>query len=142
MSVVTDVADAVVAELNAASLSLSLESERHYVPIFDLAEMTELHVSVVPRGMEITRTDRSRNKHDIQIDVAVQKKFEKGDTAEIDPLLDLVEEIADFFRLRRLASYPDAIWTKTKHDPIYAQEHWDELRQFTSIVTFTFRVVR
>ena len=54
----------------------------------------------------------------------------------------VVEEIADFFRLRRLSSYPDAIWTKTRHDPIYAQEHWDELRQFTSILTFTFRVVR
>ena len=26
--------------------------------------------------------------------------------------------------------------------PIYSQEHWDQLRQFTSVVTFTYRVVR
>jgi len=142
MAVITDVADAIVAELNAASLSLPLTAARHYVPSFELQDMKDLHVSVVPKGVVITKSDRSRNTNDFQIDVAVQKKFEKGDAAEIDPLVTLVEEIADFFRLRRLDSYPAAHWIKTEHAPIYAQEHWDELRQFTSILTLTFRVGR
>ena len=142
MAVITDVADALVAELNAASLSLPLTAARHYVPSFELQEMKDLHVSVVPKGVVITKSDRSRNTNDFQIDVAVQKKFEMGDAAEIDPLLTLVEEIADFFRLRRLTAYPNAHWIKTEHAPIYAQEHWDELRQLTSVLTLTFRVVR
>jgi len=142
MSAPIDIADAVVAELNAASLSQPISAERHYVPVFDLQDMKDLHVSVVPKGVVITKSDRSRNTNDVQIDVAVQKKFEKGDAAEIDPLVNLVEEIADFFRLRRLSSYPNAHWIKTEHAPIYAQEHWDELRQFTSVLTLTFRVVR
>ena len=142
MADITDVADAVVAELNAASLSLPLTAERHYVPSFELQEMQDLHVTVVPKGVVITKSDRSRNTNDAQIDVAVQKKFETGDAAEIDPLVNLVEEIADFFRLRRLTAYPNAHWIKTEHAPIYAQEHWDELRQFTSVLTLTFRIVR
>jgi len=142
MSTVVDVAEAMVAELNAASLSQPLTAARHYVPVFELPEMQELHVSVVPQGMAIAKLDRSRNTQDVEIDIAVQQKFDKGDEAEIDPLMDLVEEIADFFRLRRLASYPNAHWTKTANQPLYSQEHWDELRQFTSILTLTFRVVR
>jgi len=142
MAVITDVADALVAELNAASLSQPLTAARHYVPSFELQDMKDLHVSVVPKGVVITKSDRSRNTNDIQVDVAVQKKFETGDAAEIDPLVNLVEEIADHFRLRRLDSYPAAHWIKTEHAPIYAQEHWDELRQFTSVLTLTFRVVR
>jgi hypothetical protein len=54
----------------------------------------------------------------------------------------LVEEIADFFRLRRLTSYPDAIWVRTDNVPVYAPEHLEEFRQFTSVLTLTFRVVR
>jgi len=142
MAVITDVADAVVAELNASALSLPFTAVRHYVPSFELKDMKDLHVSVVPKGVVITKSDRSRNTNDVQIDVAVQKKFETGDAAEIDPLANLVEEIADHFRLRRLDSYPAAHWIKTEHAPIYSQEHWDELRQFTSVLTLTFRVVR
>ena len=81
-------------------------------------------------------------QYDFAIDVAVQKKFETGDAAELDPLMSLVEEIADFFRLRRLAAYPDAVWVRTDNVPVYAPEHMEEYRQFTSVLTLTFRVVR
>jgi hypothetical protein len=43
------IADAVVEQLNSASFSQALMAVRHYQPRFDLAEMTELKVSVVPR---------------------------------------------------------------------------------------------
>jgi len=142
MAVITDIADAVVAELNAGTFSQPFEAKRYYRPVFDLAEMKDLHVSVVPRGMTIERADRSRNQHDVQIDVAVQQKFQSGDAAELDPLMALVEEIADFFRLRRLTVRPEAVWIRTENVPIYAPEHLDELRQFTSVLTLTFRVVR
>jgi hypothetical protein len=56
--------------------------------------------------------------------------------------MELVEEIADFFKQRRLDAYPQAVWVKTENAPIYAAEHMDELRQFTSVLTLTFRVLR
>jgi hypothetical protein len=142
MSVAANVADSIVSELNAATLSIWLKAERHYVPSFELKDMDELRVSVVPKGAVITKCDRNRNYHDVLVDVAVQKKFSSGSLEEIDPLLQLVEEISDFFRLRRLVSFPAAHWIRTEHSPLYSQEHWDELRQFTSVLTFTFRLIR
>ena len=142
MATVLNVADAVVAELNAAALSQSVTAERLYVPSFDLEDLKELRVSVVPRELASTSLDRRRDFNEAMIDVAVQKKFDKGDAPEIDPLLDLVEEIADLFRHKRLASFPAAMWTKTQHVVLYSPEHWDSLRQFTSLLTLTFKIAR
>lgn len=141
MAMIIDIADAVVAELNAASFSLPLVAARHYVPSFELQDMKTLHVSVVPKAVEVTSGDRGRNTCEFQIDVAVQKKFETGDAAEIDSLMTVVEEISNLFRLRRLTAYPAAHWTKTEYLSIYSREHWEELRQFTSVLTLTFQVI-
>jgi hypothetical protein len=56
--------------------------------------------------------------------------------------MELVQEIADRLRFDRLAGYPLAVWIKTEHTAIYAPEHLDQLRQFTSVLTLTFRAMR
>jgi hypothetical protein len=79
------------------------------------------------------------------VDIAMQKKLTSApDVAndEVDPLMDLTEQIADFFRLRRLDNLPAAGWVSTHHDPIYAPDHMDELRVFTSVITLSFRTIR
>ena len=60
MSLIVDVAKALVIELNAGSFSQSLSAQRHYVPSFELPDMADLHVSVVPKGMAIANSDRTR----------------------------------------------------------------------------------
>lgn len=142
MATALKVADSIVAELNAASLSQPVVAERSYVPNFDLEEMKTLRISVVPRDVQITGLDRHRDLHEVSVDVAVQKKFNSGDLAEIDPLLELVEEIGEFFKHRRLDSFPGAMWTKTQHVVLYSPEHWEQLRQFTSLLTLVFRIAK
>ena len=142
MAVITDIAEAVVAQLNAGTFSLAFTAERAFLPVFELSDLKDLRVTVVPKSVRITPGGRSHNQHDCAIDVAVQKKLDAADNVEIDPLMTLVDEIADFFRLRRLESYPGAIWLRTENEPVYSQEHLDQLRQFTGLLTFTFRVMR
>ncbi|HEY1068491.1 MAG TPA: hypothetical protein VGE52_20375 [Pirellulales bacterium] len=142
MAVIVDLANAVVAELNGGTFSQVFGAERGYTPVFELKDMKTLHVTVVPKGLAIEAFSRSQSQHDYQVDVAVQKKLANAGNAEVDPLMTLVEEIADFFRARRLTTYPNAIWTKTENAPVYAAEHFEDLRQFTSVLTFTFRVAR
>ncbi len=142
MAGITEIADAVAAELNAGSFSQAFTAERRYRPVFDLPEMGTLHVTVVPQGMTIETAGRGRNQQDYRIDIAIQKKFENGDAAELDPLMALVEQIADHFRFRRLEGLPEAVWVKTENAPIYAAEHMEQNRVFTSVLTLTFRVVR
>jgi len=142
MAVITQIADAVVEELNGHTFSQPLTAQRLYRPQFDLSEMKTLHVTVVPKALAINSLSRGSDSHEYQIDVAVQKKFETETAEELDPLVGLVEEIADHFRTPRLASLPSAVCVKVENKPVYAQEHFDEMRQFTSILTLTFRVAR
>lgn len=145
MSLITAIADAVVTDLNGAvagTFAQTFTAARHYRPQFDLAELKTLRVSVVPKGIAITGLMRSANQHDVSVDVAVQKKVNPADSAELDGLMTLVEQIADYFRLRRLTGMPTALWTKTDNVPVYAPEHLETKQVFTSVLTFTFRVVR
>ncbi|NLX57694.1 MAG: hypothetical protein GXY74_01240 [Phycisphaerae bacterium] len=142
MALIVDIADAVVTELNAGTFSQELTAARLYRPEFDLKEMAALHVTVVPRGVEAVTVSRTSVQYDVSVDVAVQKKLSTETNAQIDPLMGLVEEIATFFRLRRLTAYPSASWLRTENEPVYSPGHLEELRQFTSVLTVTFRVVK
>ncbi|MGV3483366.1 MAG: hypothetical protein ACO1RT_02980 [Planctomycetaceae bacterium] len=142
MTTVLQIADSVTAQLNAAALSRSFTAERLYVPNFDLEDMKELRVTVVPREVELGPLDREQNRCHAKIDVAVQKKFSAGSNAEIDPLVTFVEEIADLFRLKRLASFSAARCVKCEHAVLYSSEHWEQLRQFTSLLTLTFELAK
>ena len=143
MSVITDVADAIVVELNAATFSQPVNAVRAYLPQYKLTEMQNLYVTVVPKSIVLANPDRSRSQSDYSFDVAVQKKFSTGSNEELDALIDLVQDIVVYFRKnQRLESFPNAMWMKAEVPVLYAPEHMDQLRQFTSVVTVTYRVVQ
>lgn len=135
------IADAVTAELNATSFSKPLTAVRHYEPTFELSAMSTLRVSVVPRSLTSKTLDRSRDSFDFEIDVAVQKKTDPT-LANLDELMELVEEIADHLRLNPLSTLPDVRCMEVANAPVYALEHLQEFRQFTSVITLTYRKYR
>lgn len=140
---IIQIADSVVGEINAGDFSKkSLKAERLYVPNFDLEDMKELRITVVPREVEYLPLDRVSNKYHATIDVAVQKKFSKGTLTEIDPLVKFVEEIADYFRLKRLNSFVAARCVKVENAVLYSTEHWTQFNQFTSLLTLTFELAK
>ena len=144
---ITEIADAVVTVLNSASLSQPVTASRHYLPEFDLKEMDTLHVSVVPAELDEEIADRTRDRAEYKIHVAVQKRVPKQDppgldAAAIDGLMRLVEEIDDLFRHKALSGYPQAHWRKTENKPIYDPKHLKEMGQFTSLLALTFQVTR
>jgi len=141
VATIIDIADAVAAELNNASFSREFTATRSYLPRFELPEMAELHVTVVPRGLDISTVTRSGHQHDYRIDVAVQQKLQSADVSEVDELMGLLEEIADHFRSRTL-EVPLAGCVAVENEPVYVAEHMDEMRQFTSVITLTFRIWR
>ena len=142
MAVILELVDAVVAVLNAGTLGQPVSATRQYQPRFELPELTELHVTVIPKSVTVTQIARNRAAKDYQIDIGVQRKFEAGDAAAIDALMDLTEEIAGLFEFQPLAGYPDAVWIRTEYPTLFAPEHLERLGQFTGVVTLTFRAVR
>jgi hypothetical protein len=146
-STTIQIADAVVTAINGAALSQSVLAERHYLPEFNLADLDQLRVSVVPAEIEQTVADRTRDQTDYTIHVAIQRRVAAQsppglDTQAIDGLLRLVEEIGDLFRHQSLATAPVARWVKTENRPIYDPKHFNEHGQFTSLLALTFRTWR
>ena len=142
MATIINIADAVADELNTASFGVPLTAERVYVPRFDLESVDGLRVQVAPRGLEIGQATRGGAQHDYQADIGIQQKFETGEPIELDPLMDLVEAVADHFRTAKLPVDPPAVCIKVENGPVYAQGHMREARLFTSIVGLTYRVWR
>lgn len=139
MALIPDIAEAVAAAMNGHTFSQPFTAQRAFRPVFDLAEMKDLHVTVVPKGVELSTAGRGLAQSDVQIDIGVQKKLAAGENAEIDALMGLVQEVAEF--VRATGRFGDAAWIKTENTPIYSQEHLGELRQFTSVLTLTLRVM-
>ena len=135
------ISDAITAELNGNSFSQPFTAQRLYLPIYDLKTMSDLKVSVVPKGLSTSSLDRTRDNFDYQIDVGIQKKT-KNEIATIDALILLVEQISDYFRANPLASYPGARFISIENSQIYAPDHLETMMQFTSVVTLTYRLWR
>jgi hypothetical protein len=132
---IRQLAQAVADELNNTTFSQAFTATWSYRPRFELSEMATLHVTVVPKSIEFTAGDRRRDQVVVQLDIAVQKRLEDETPEEIDPLMELVHELADHFRRKRLATQPSAVVRQIRNEPIYAVEHLDQLRQFTSLLT-------
>jgi hypothetical protein len=144
MALILDIADAIAAELNAApagTFDPAFTAVRRVLPEFDLADLAELKVSVVPKALEISGSTRSVGQRDCQIDIGVQKKLGKDLDTEVATLCGLMDAIAAYLRRRPLAAAPHASWVRTQNDPVYAPEHLAEQRAFTSVLTVTYRSV-
>lgn len=103
MSVVIEIADAVVAALNAACLSQSVTARRIYVAPQDLADLADLDVTVAPVELAVIASDLGP-RHAWQPQVAVTVRKRVGDSMEqADALMCLAEEIIQLFGTLPLA---------------------------------------
>lgn len=139
------IAEAVLAEINGSASLITQPATiaRAYRPMFDLKELADLHVTVVARSIMMEMATRSLTQSDIEIDVGVMKKLsdDLSGNDEMDAMMELVRDIVAFFDRRALAAAPTALWVRTENDPIYLPEHIDQHRQFTSVITLTYRVM-
>ena len=141
MALTTDIADAVVAELASGAFSLPITPVRRVLPEYELADLKDLRVTVVPAAVEIEGASRTLSQHDVRIDVGIQKKLGKDLDTEVPVLCELVDEIAAFLKRRPLQATPFAAWVRSVNEPIYAPEHLAEQRVFTSVLTVTYRAM-
>ena len=137
-----DIAKGVVTELNAETFTTDFTATRFYLPIKTLEDMTSLVVFVA--SGEATDQEYTRNAtlgtYDIR--VTVQQQVDPSVLAPIDVLLTLVEDIADFFRLRPMTAVGTALWASVEHAPLYDRDLLLEQSLFLSVITLTFTVVR
>lgn len=140
MNPLIQLADAVAAHINNASLSRPVCAERCYQPTFAMADLQTLHVSVVPKSLSIMLADRATDVFELAVDVGVQQAINPDAPGELDGLMSLMDEIIYALRGQVLAGYPIATWVGITNEPVFAPEHLEQKRVFTSVLTVTYRL--
>lgn len=145
------IADAIVTALNDAvageELSQTFTAERHYLPRFNVTkgELDDLRVVVVPGEFNLKRFERTTAQRDDQATIGVLKKITTPRdkplatlNAELDPLIDFVEELAEFFAPDDddPLTVGDAEVTEVAVTP-YVPDHIEDPRQFTGFLVLT-----
>ncbi len=139
MATIIDIANAVTADVNRGSFDIEFTAAMMLVPHFELKDMKTLKVTVVPKAVKSENLTRDSSKREIQIDIGVQQKT--ADSDRIAVLMKLVEDIIVVFERKRLTDYARAVCIKVENDPVYDPEHMQSMRQFTSVITLTFKVM-
>jgi hypothetical protein len=125
MSTSTDIADAVVTALNAASLVQTFTASRHFLPVIERDELSTLTVSVAPAAWDVSLLDRSSSENEYAVDIGVQKQFTSATRAtintELDPLMTFMEAIADLFH-RNLIGDTGTRCRRVTNDPIFSPD--------------------
>jgi hypothetical protein len=145
MGLIIDIADAVAGELNAAppgTFSAPFTALRRVLPQFDLPDLAQLKVVVVPKSILATASTRSATLLDATIDIGVIRKLGQDLDSEVADLSDLVDQIGTYLRQRPLAGAPAAVWVRMQNDPVYAPDHLAEQRTFMSVLGVVYRVLR
>ena len=141
-NVAIQLADAVVASLNAATFSPTFTAVRHYTPQFNLLDLGAVHVIVVPKSATETVNTRSTTQNEYQIDVGIHQNVDTTDLSAIDTLMSLVQDVSDHFRFTTLATMTSAHWVRTECSPIYSADHLLNNQEFTSVLTLTYKLQR
>lgn len=147
-----ELANAVVAELNGRTWSLSFQAVRRTRVRQNLAELANLAVWVAPGKYSNEAVTRETLEKETTIGIVVQQRVGAGagqeDTTEteqlrIDLLTTLCEEIVDHFAppLRfddLVPSLADCVLVKTTHEMLASAEYLDQARIFVGVITLTF----
>lgn len=139
MPSVVAVADAVVLELNSGGFTEPIAATKSYRPVHSVEELGELVVSVVPGTIEIRQLTRGHDSYDIAVWVVIERKVSLEETAAVDALVSLCEEIAG--RLSRKSEVvPGATLLSIEYDAPCDLERLDGERVFMGVVTAAYRL--
>jgi hypothetical protein len=131
-----DIADAMVAAINAETFNPAIVAGRAYVVAMDLRTLKTIQVNVVPKSVETTRAGRGFQTASIEIDLAVQRV--SATLEECDAMMAITDQIVALFEFQDLGNL--AKNTKTERKFIYDSEGLETKKLFTSLTTFTFEL--
>lgn len=137
MTQLLDVVDALVAEINATTWPQTFVAAKDLHSNFDLKDAsTQLRVVLRPAKVQRVQVTRGKQIKHCWVEVFVRKRLGQGDlTPQIEPLVDLIEAIADHFDGVRLAEREGAWCNAAATDPPYDAGHLEQFRQFTGLLT-------
>lgn len=149
MGNMSEISEAVKDYINAQTYSETFTAVRRYAPQYDLDDLTELIVTVVPATATAQTISRSAATYEIGIDIGVQKALTGAEDcdlpASVDGLMDLVEEIEESIRFQSYAldSGANAFWVRSERTAAFEQEHMmGKTQTFTGVFRVFYKVTK
>jgi len=124
-----------LAEAVAETLA-DFHAEVLFFPEFELRDIEEMKVIVVPLSEEYKPLSRTQHEEILKVQVGFLKR---GGEDELPELLRTIEGLGLGFLNRQLAG---ATCVGVAYNPIYSPEHLRERNQFTSVIELAFKLFR
>jgi len=139
------IADSLAGSLTAATFPGTISditAVRTYVPDYTTEELSNLKVSVVPGGTEVTPHTHGADLFELEIHVVIGKRIDTD--ADIDDLNELRTNIVDAIRSRTLpASTPPmptgVAWMNCSNATTYERDQLTGSRVFLGDIVVTYR---
>jgi len=139
MSRASTLGDAIVADLNDQSFGIAFTAVRKYHTTPDTKALRNLAVTLMIPSMTHDIISSVGNDDTTSIVIIFQKQCKPEDNNTVDPLTDLVEKVADYFRDK---NYGGSRWVSpTEIMPFYDLEDMVNSRVFSSAIRLTYHTV-
>ena len=111
------------------------------LPGVELDKLTAVpQLTVVPKSVQPQHMTRAGRADNITIDIGVQAKITGRPEEDVPKLCRLARAVLDYMWGLKLTREPEAVFMDAGIDPVYAPEHLQQLRVFTSVVSVTYKV--
>ena len=130
MSDILTLARAVAEELR------EYKAELLYFPEFELHDLDDLRIVVVPAGTQYKTLSRAAHEELPKVQIGILKRCQED---ALDEMLCFAEKLGLGFLNRKLAG---GTCVSVIYNPIYSPEHLRERGQFTSVIELVFKVLK
>lgn len=137
MSRTTDIADAVVERLNAASLGFV--AERRWVDFPDTGDATDPRVVVVPSRAEWANAARASRTVDTTVSVVLRRSIADGPATpeeQVDEVIETCESIAANLAGENLGQ---AVFIGLAQEPLWSPDHYEQHHEVLATIEVTYR---
>lgn len=134
MNTAINIAEAVKDLLVAAAY----DAVRAYRPSYALRDLDNTRLTVAVRDIEQALESRGSDATEVAIDIAVQRRVDVDNLAELDAMAAIVADVAGVLNRHDFEAL-GAKWIGSAITPAMP-EHLDQYRCFTSIITCRYRV--
>lgn len=137
-SVLTDIADDLVAYLKTLSLSQTFTSSRTFLPNFERENLTGYVVTVYPAAESREVLTRGQVEHVYTLNAVVRAPVNPTIEPDISAALYFVEQLVTNIKGQAASG---AGWISTENDPVFDLEMLQERHEFLSVLTLNYKKV-